>query len=104
VVDLDLMSAPFHVDVVREKTAYVFNPSGQELDVTGLICLWDSLGPCGSPVKDSQRTKTNDATRRTLSVIWGDHELKDQVLRAGAWYRELAQACGFRLIGEVERQ
>jgi hypothetical protein len=47
-------------------------------------------------VKDSQRTKTNDATRRTLSVLWGARQLGDTTVRAAAWYRELLERAGAR--------
>lgn len=94
VVDLDLAQPPFKIEVCAPKTSYVFNPSGQELDLGGLICLHDAQGPCGSPVKDSQRTKTHAGTRRTLSVLWGSPETAEQNERALAWYYELLQARG----------
>ena len=57
------------VDKVGER--YVFNAAGQEIDVAGLVGLYDGDGACGNAVKDSQRTKTHAGTVRTLSVIWG---------------------------------
>jgi DNA/RNA-binding domain of Phe-tRNA-synthetase-like protein len=97
VIDLDLAQPPYRIEIVHERTSYVFNPGGQELDVTGLVCFWDAVGPCGSPVKDSQRTKTRPETRQTMSIIWGDQECAEQVRLAGAWYRELARDCGLTL-------
>ena len=71
VVDLDRARAPFRVAVAPEGSSYVFNASGQEIDLSGLLCLFDAEGPCANAVKDAQRTKTSPATRRTLTVLWG---------------------------------
>ncbi len=62
----------------------------------GLICLFDSLGPCANPVKDSQRTKTSGETQRTLSVIWGTRSLPGRADQLLAWYRELVEGTGCR--------
>lgn len=92
VVDLDLAKAPFRIGVAPAGTSYIFNPSGQTIDVAGLVMLFDAEGPCAGPVKDSQRTKTHAGTRRTLSVVWGTRDLAGRAERAAAWYRELLQA------------
>lgn len=91
VVDLDLAAEPLSVATVSEKSDYLFNASGQTLDLLGLLCLWDAAGPCGSPVKDSQRTKTHAATRRVLFLIWGSKALEAQVVAAESWLRELVK-------------
>ena len=100
VIDLDLAQAPYQVKIVPEKVSYVFNPSGQELDLQGLVCFWDAQGPCGSPVKDSQRSKTHSETRRTLILIWGSREIPERVDAAEKLYRELLQDCGAVLTKE----
>ncbi|MCE7872468.1 hypothetical protein DYH09_19100 [bacterium CPR1] len=97
VVDLDLARPPFRLAVAESKASYVFNPSGQELDLSGLLCLFDAQGPCGSPVKDSQRTKTNPDTRRTLSVVWGSIETARQNGLATSWYQELLSVRGAKI-------
>ncbi|MBS2035821.1 hypothetical protein JST97_12605 [bacterium] len=97
VIDLDLAQAPYQVKIVPEKVSYVFNPSGQELDLQGLVCFWDAHGPCGSPVKDSQRTKTTGETRRILVLIWGCQEIPEQVEASLCLYQELLQDCGASL-------
>jgi len=97
VVDLDLARPPYQIKIVPDKVGYVFNPSGQELDLQGLVCLWDEQGPCGSPVKDSQRTKTHADTRRTLVLIWGSQEIPERVDETERLYRELLQDCGVSL-------
>ena len=55
----------------RRAPSYVFNASGQEIDLEGLLCLFDADGPCANAVKDSGRTKTSEATTTTLTLIWG---------------------------------
>ena len=91
VVDTGLAKAPYHIAIVPDGASYVFNPAGQEIDIGRLVCLFDAEGPCANAVKDSQRTKTNDATRQTLSVIWGCALFQDQLDAALIWYGELLQ-------------
>jgi hypothetical protein len=71
---------------------FVFNRSGQEIEIEGLICLIDAQGPCANAVKDAQRTKTDGQTRRTLSLIWGTQKLVGHAERAQTWYRALLEA------------
>jgi DNA/RNA-binding domain of Phe-tRNA-synthetase-like protein len=73
VVDLDLVTGPLRIGVV-EAGSYVFNAAGHELKLDGLLCLHDTEGPCANAVKDAQRTKTHDGTRRMLFVVWGTTE------------------------------
>ncbi len=94
VVDLDRAQAPFRLAIAPEGSEYVFNASGQTIDISGLLCLFDAQGPCANAVKDAQRTKTNADTRRTLTVIWGAKALGDRTARAFAWYRELLERLG----------
>ena len=94
VVDLDLARPPFTIGVCPPATTYVFNPSGQTIDAAGLLALADADGPCGTPVKDAQRTKTHPGTRATLSIVWGSTALPGRTARATAWYRALAAALG----------
>src|SRR5438552_11461625 len=94
VVDLDRARAPFRVGVAPPGSAYVFNASGQTLDLGGLLCLFDAEGPCANAVKDAQRTKTSPETRRTLSVVWGTVALAGRAEQTAAWYRELLERHG----------
>ncbi|RKG97090.1 hypothetical protein D7V97_34770, partial [Corallococcus sp. CA053C] len=94
VVDLDRAKAPFRVGTAIQGDRYVFNASGQEIDLEGLLCLFDADGPCANAVKDAQRTKTDATTRRTLTLVWGTRELGDRSARAFAWYRELLERLG----------
>ncbi len=96
VVDLDLAHPPLHVALPPPGAAYVFNPSGQVIDIGGLLSLWDAEGPCAGPVKDSQRTKTHAGTRRTVSVVWGTRALPGRAAATAAFYRDLLHALGAR--------
>jgi DNA/RNA-binding domain of Phe-tRNA-synthetase-like protein len=94
VVDLERTRARLRVGLAPAGASYVFNTSGQTIDVAGLLCLFDADGPCANAVKDAQRTKTSTQTRQTLSIIWGTVRLpgrSEQVLR---WYRELLEQTG----------
>ena len=97
VVDEERLEGPVHLGLVPKGVSYVFNPSGQEIDVGGLICLHDAQGPCGGPVKDSQRTKTHDGTTRTLSIIWGTTGLPGRTAATAEFYQGLIQALGGRV-------
>jgi DNA/RNA-binding domain of Phe-tRNA-synthetase-like protein len=94
VVDTDRAREPFKLALAPEGTRYVFNSAGQEIDVSGLLCLWDAGGPTANAVKDAMRTKTHDSTRRTLSVLWGVRGYEEQLAAATAWYRELLERAG----------
>lgn len=91
-VDADRLEGALAIRVAPPGTAYVFNPAGQVIDASGLLCLYDARGPTGTPVKDAQRTKTGDDTRRTLSIVWGTRALPGRAAAAARWYRELVAA------------
>ncbi len=99
-VDLDRARQPLRIGLAGQGQRYVFNASAQEIDVAGLLCLFDADGPCANAVKDSQRTKTAAATVRTLSVIWGVQGFQEELAAAEAWYRALCQRLGGE-IGDV---
>jgi DNA/RNA-binding domain of Phe-tRNA-synthetase-like protein len=94
VIDLDRAVPPLRVRVADEDAKYVFNPSGQEIDLTGLLALHDAEGPCANSVKDAMRTKTQDATTDLLCLVWGTRELHGHTARTVAWYRELSERAG----------
>src|SRR4051794_4152909 len=89
VVDLDRAHGPFQIAIAPAGAAYGFNASGQEIDLAGLVCLYDADGPCANAVRDSQRTKTNADTRSTLSVIWGCAGFEEPLAETERWYRDL---------------
>jgi DNA/RNA-binding domain of Phe-tRNA-synthetase-like protein len=94
VVDLTRALAPFRIALPAPGSKYVFNASGQEIDVSGLLSLFDAQGPCANAVKDAQRTKTNAETTSTLSVLWGCVGYEGRLKAAVSWYRELLNRAG----------
>lgn len=71
VLDADKMEGDWNCRLGQDNESYVFNPSGQELKLTGLLLVEDELGPVGTPVKDAQRTKVSPETSRFFVVVWG---------------------------------
>ena len=97
VVDLDRVHGPLQVALAAAGARYVFNATGQEIDVEGLICLHDRDGPCANPVKDAQRSKTTPQTTYTLCVIWGARACSSRVDSALEWYRSLLERASAKL-------
>ncbi len=102
VVDLDLTRGALRLAVCPPGTSYVFNPSGQTIDASGLLALCDEDGAAGTPVKDAQRTKTHAATRVTLSIVWGSRYVPGRTAAATAWYRALSAAAMGATTEDVE--
>jgi DNA/RNA-binding domain of Phe-tRNA-synthetase-like protein len=96
VVDLELATPPLRVGIAPPDSSYVFNQAGQEIQLDGLLCLFDAAGPCANAVKDAQRTKTRAETTSTLSLVWGVAAHPERTRAAVAWYRELLERAGAR--------
>jgi len=94
VVDLDRAHRPFRIAIAPAGASYVFNAAGQEIDLAGLLCLYDAAGPCANAVRDAQRTKTTADTRSTLSVIWGCAGFEERLKETEHWYRALLASVG----------
>jgi DNA/RNA-binding domain of Phe-tRNA-synthetase-like protein len=94
VVDLGRAHAPFRIAIAPAGASYVFNASGQEIDLSGLLCLYDAAGPCANAVRDAQRTKTSAETRSTLSVIWGCAGFEARLKETEQWYCALVAEVG----------
>ena len=94
VIDVTRATPPFEVKIAPPGASYVFNASGQTIDVEGLLCLFDTEGPTANGVKDAQRTKTHAGTTHTLSIIWGTRALGDRTERAFAFHRDLCESVG----------
>jgi DNA/RNA-binding domain of Phe-tRNA-synthetase-like protein len=94
VVDAELAVPPWRIAIAGAGDRYVFNRGGQEIDLEGLLCLYDAAGACANAVRDAQRTKTHAATRITLSVVWGVAGHEARLEDAVAWYRSLVEAAG----------
>lgn len=96
VVDAERLRSPLRVGIAPAGSSYVFNTSGQEIDLEGLLCLFDADGPCANAVKDAQRTKTRPQTRETLSIVWGTQAFPERTRALLAWYRELLERAAGR--------
>lgn len=94
VVDLDRARAPFSVAIQPEGASYVFNASGQTIDLGGLVCLCDAEGPCANGVKDAQRTKTHAGTMRALAIVWGTRALDGRAQATARYFRSLLSSSG----------
>jgi DNA/RNA-binding domain of Phe-tRNA-synthetase-like protein len=97
VVDSAKLRGPVRVAVATPQSEYVFNASGQTIDLSGLLCLFDGHGPIANAVKDSQRTKTSATTCDTLSVLWCHRELAAHLEATLQWYQQLLTRCGARI-------
>ncbi len=93
VVDRELATPPYRIEIAPKGSTYVFNPSGQEMSLGKLICLYDEQGPCINPVRDAQRTKTRPETVETLTVIWAPVAFEERLREAERWYREMLADC-----------
>ena len=94
VVDLDRVEEPLRIGIAPSDSDYVFNATGQTIKLDGLLCLFDTAGPCANGVKDSQRTKTSEQTTRTLSIVWGTSQLADRTAIVADWYQEILANLG----------
>ena len=93
VVDVQRATPPFRV-AVPETGSYVFNQSGQEIRLDGLLCIYDANGPIANSVKDSHGTKTSPETVETLSVIWAPVSHREHADAAADWYGGLLSQFG----------
>lgn len=94
VVDRARAEGPLSIIVAPASASYVFNASGQTIDLGGLLCLADAEGPCANAVKDAQRTKTSPGTREAVVVVWGTRALPGRAEAAARWYAELCERLG----------
>jgi DNA/RNA-binding domain of Phe-tRNA-synthetase-like protein len=89
--------APLQVRYGRTGERFVFNRSGQELNLAGLICLCgrDAVDvlPAGTPVKDSMHAKVTEDDHHVLACIYAPRSAvpADELLR---WTTELSE--GFK--------
>ena len=81
-LDLDAVGPHAEIRLGREGESYVFNSTGQEIKLTGLLCVCragDSGGtPLGNPVKDSMAGKIKDTTAAVLGIIYGSAQVMNR--------------------------
>jgi len=85
--------------------SYVFNPSGQSIDLQDLLLVcrftdgaWE---PCGNPVKDSMETKIRPETRDVVAVLYApaDEPVESVERWAGRYAELLVRHCGAERVG-----
>mgnify|MGYP001765735680 CR=1 FL=1 len=73
--------------------SYVFNPSGQTIDLEDLLTVCRRVGgtwePCGNPVKDSMATKVHAATTSVVAVLYAPRSCSLPDL--GRWCERFAE-------------
>ena len=100
IFDLDLCGKELMIRRGVHGEAYVFNPSGQVIDLEDLLCVCRKEGetwlPCGNPVKDAMATKTRDTTRHVAAVIYAPaaDAVADLNIAAGRFASFLRTNCG----------
>ena len=74
IFDLDLCGEALLLRRGLPGESYIFNPSGQRIDIKDLLCICrmdgDGWQPCGNPVKDAMATKTGESTRNVAAVVY----------------------------------
>jgi DNA/RNA-binding domain of Phe-tRNA-synthetase-like protein len=87
--DADKLGTPTVGRFGRPGERYIFNVSGQIMDVSGIpvICRGATDEPVGNAVKDSMLAKVSPETRNVIAVVYGSAKLHDGLLEGAA--REL---------------
>lgn len=84
-LNLDAFQGGLRLRHGREDESYVFNQSGQEISLRGLIvcAAMDTDTALGNPVKDSMTGKINDHSQNLMAVIYSPKDfVSEDSLRA----------------------
>lgn len=93
--DLDLAGTAFTARRGREGEQYVFNASGQTIDLQDLLLLADASDtPVVNPVKDCHRTKTTSDSRNVAGVVYIPAAARIEPDTVMNQFRDLLAACG----------
>ncbi len=108
IFDAELSGRELRVRRGEPGESYVFNTSGQSIDLEDLLLVSRSTGsgwiPCGNPVKDSMETKIRLETRDVLAILYAPTD--EPIASVETWaarYAELldrqcsASSVGYRL-------
>lgn len=71
-LDASAIGSTLKIRYGRAGERYVFNASGQDIDLAGLICACsgEKDQPLGNPVKDSMEGKIKDKTSSVVGIIY----------------------------------
>jgi DNA/RNA-binding domain of Phe-tRNA-synthetase-like protein len=77
ILDRQRLGGEVSIRFGRPGEKYVFNASGQEMDIGGIpvVCRGASDEPVGNAVRDSMLAKVGAETREALAVIYGSRRL-----------------------------
>jgi DNA/RNA-binding domain of Phe-tRNA-synthetase-like protein len=100
--DIDLSESDhFHFGLGGSGERYVFNETGQEIDLEDLVVGYARSGrnilvPIVNPIKDSMRTKTNANTRNVAAVIYvpSPYFNSESIDGMRGRFADLLQGCG----------
>jgi len=85
-LDADVCGEEITLRHGREGEKYVFNQSGQEIDLAGLICACGNGSPpgepLGNPVKDSMKAKITPSTVNVAGFIYAPADSIDAAVMA----------------------
>lgn len=88
IFDLDLCGSSLLLRRGTKGESYVFNPSGQIIDLEDLLCVCrldqDVWTPCGNPVKDSMATKITESTRNVAGIVYAPSSEPPEALETSA--------------------
>ena len=92
-LDRDVLGDDVLIRVGKPGETYVFNPSGQKLDLEGLvvICRKSDNRPLGTPIKDSMDGKITEDTNGVVYFVYGPLLREQLVNTALDRIRELTQ-------------
>lgn len=109
IFDADLVGSRLLLRYGIRGESYVFNPSGQSIDLEDLLVVCRDVAgtwePCGNPVKDSMATKVRPETRAVVGILYVPRSFGEEA--AGRWASRFAEilsaACspggvGFRVV------
>lgn len=105
IFDADFAGSRLHIRYGQPGESYVFNPSGQSIDLEDLVVVCRDVGgswePCGNPVKDSMATKVRAESRGVVAILYVPRAFgTETALRWASQFAEtLASACGAREVG-----
>ena len=105
IFDADLTGSRLFLRYGLSGETYLFNPSGQSIDLEDLVvvCRAGAGGwkPCGNPVKDSMATKVRADTRNVIGILYAPRSLGTAfaMLWAERFAELLAVSCRARAVG-----
>lgn len=74
-IDAGKTNKDFSIKEGKKDEEYIFNQSGQIIDIEGLITVYDGTVPIANPIKDSQLTKLSEDTKEIAVFIYSSKDL-----------------------------